>query len=860
MKRILSFFLIMAMVLTLWQSYTFAQEDICTIYVSTDGNDSNEGTFLSPLATFSAARDKIRELKNSGLEYSRGYVVNIRGGTYNMTESFELSSEDSGLEEAPIVYQAYDGEEVKVIGGIDIPSNYLSKVTDTEILNRIIEGSARDDIYCVQLSLLDIYDVGDDFFPGAYSYFDAALEAGLISKPNEMPMELFVNGAPMKLARYPNKGYCYIDTVVDKGYTGGSSSSISSNFEFAIADERIKKWIPSLSRGVLMYGYWRYDWADATVPIDYIDEDNLHIKSAVPSAFGVRNDAPFYVFNLIEELDSPGEYYIDKSSNILYLFPPSNMNDSNIVLSTLTAPMVNLVDVSNVRFNNIHFGCTRGSAISIRGGENNLIRGGSICNTAKMAVSISGINNGISDCHIFEVNGGISLSGGDLETVSEGQCYATNNHIERFSRISQTYTPAIKLGGVGNIATHNEIHDSPHEAVTFWGVKHKIMYNDIYNVVNSTDDAGAIYGGLDWVGRCHEIKYNYIHDIVNSIDGGSGVAAIYLDGGQCEIFVTDNVFANIDGYAVKIGGGRDNVVENNIFADCITAFYANDCMLTEVYPAGSLQTVHYPSLQTAPVYSKIWQKEFPKLYAMLQLPDEKKCLPEGNIYQNNLVFRSGLADLVGVAKEYIDVSGNYQTDDDPGFYNLDNGDYTIVDNSEIVSNLPNFISVPFGDMSRTEGKAVQILQNTIVMKLDNNYCLVHGKNTKQDTDQYVRPRKIEGVIYVPLRFLAEMFDADVDYNPDTGDVSVYQNGTALHISENVTILRKAGLYRNLKHEPILLHDRIMISIEDAEDLFSKTIEEYEDGLIFISEKGLFQSGENIKSELIRFINKKILLN
>ncbi len=60
------------------------------IHVATDGNDTNSGSADDPLATLAAARDASRREKPSG-----DSLVNIHSGDYLLTETFELTAEDS---------------------------------------------------------------------------------------------------------------------------------------------------------------------------------------------------------------------------------------------------------------------------------------------------------------------------------------------------------------------------------------------------------------------------------------------------------------------------------------------------------------------------------------------------------------------------------------------------------------------------------------------------------------------------------------------------------------------------------------------------------------------------------------------
>jgi len=101
-------------------------------FVSTDGSDTNPGTQAQPFATLQRARDTVRKLKQSSNLPHAGVTVWIEAGTYYLNEPLTLSGEDSGSENAPIVYRANAGEEVRIVGGLQVKG--FQPVTDPEIL------------------------------------------------------------------------------------------------------------------------------------------------------------------------------------------------------------------------------------------------------------------------------------------------------------------------------------------------------------------------------------------------------------------------------------------------------------------------------------------------------------------------------------------------------------------------------------------------------------------------------------------------------------------------------------------------------------------------------------------------------
>lgn len=82
------------------------------IYIAPNGNDDNDGSFNKPLATFDAARKKLRQI-NKNMQ-GNIYIV-FRGGEY--TEAIKMSPADSGNNGYQVVLKSYPGEQAVIYGG-----------------------------------------------------------------------------------------------------------------------------------------------------------------------------------------------------------------------------------------------------------------------------------------------------------------------------------------------------------------------------------------------------------------------------------------------------------------------------------------------------------------------------------------------------------------------------------------------------------------------------------------------------------------------------------------------------------------------------------------------------------------------
>lgn len=93
------------------------------IYISTTGNDNNNGTLENPLKTLEAARNKIRQLKELN-SFKTPINVYLRNGTYPLESTFILNNQDSGESDKIITYQAYNDEKPIIIGGLEVNLNW----------------------------------------------------------------------------------------------------------------------------------------------------------------------------------------------------------------------------------------------------------------------------------------------------------------------------------------------------------------------------------------------------------------------------------------------------------------------------------------------------------------------------------------------------------------------------------------------------------------------------------------------------------------------------------------------------------------------------------------------------------------
>ncbi len=847
-RKLIPLILVLALILPQAVSVYAADEGRAIIFVAPDGNDENAGTISSPLATPEGARDKIRELKKTGA-YPKGYTVYFRGGNYFRTKGFVLTAEDSGTEAAPVVYRNYQDETVTFVGGANLTGKDFEKLTDKELTSRIVDSAARDKIYYVDLKKYGIENIGSIPLPGAYTWGErnSAVAAS----------EVLFNGSGMTMARYPNTGNITIEKIIEKGYDTDIDNGLTREAPFVIEvnDDRMEKWTKAPKNSIGMFGFWKFDWADESILLGEFDTSTKRITSAWGSCFSLLPGRGLYVYNLIEELDVPGEYYVDYENSILYMYPPSDISKAKITLSIMEDRMVTFENTEYITLKNLDFIASRNNVIYMTGGHHNVVDSSEISFSASFAVIIeSGHDNIIKNSYIHDVNGGVQIDGGDFYTLTPANNMAINNHIERFSRITKTYTSALRVGGVGNKVAYNEVHDAPHLAVEFSGNNNEIEYNEIYNVLQSADDSSAIYGGISWVGRGTQIKYNYAHDFASDTSsGGVGVSFVYVDGGGCETYCVGNVVENLKGYAFKYNGGRDNITLNNIVINSGAGLELTDAMLTV-----NLDDRYYGALEKSDyVNGEAYKNAFPKLQEMLDDPEIRH--PKGNIYKNNLLVNTEYAKLQGIAQQYADITGNYKVDGNPGFYDMKNRDYTLKEDSEVFEKLPDFKPVPFSRMGRFDDLAEVRMYNTIVLKTDSPYSFVDGKKAQIDEEnENIVPIIQDSRTYVPLRFIAEALGYQVGFDKDTQTISVLGNNTNLELTVGSKNAKKNGEAIELENVAFIKEGRTLVPLREFSELFGKQVYWNPIGFISISDDAeLYDDNSEFDMHIVDYIAGKL---
>ena len=510
---------------------------------------------------------------------------------------------------------------------------------------------------------------------------------GYSGYPTNPWTDLYVAGQPMQLARWPNDSWLKIGDVIQGDINSENSSQPG---QFTYEGERPRTW-QSLD-DVWMFGAWGHLWEGTGVQVAAIDLDRHLISTKQRATYGFRSGYPYYFFNVLEELDQPGEWYLDRTQGVVYLFPPGSASDLQADFPVLSQEMVIMRDVDHVILERLTFELGRAEGVVIEGGSGVLLAGCTLRRFGTNGVIVrGGTEHGVLGCDIHTVGaGGIRMAGGDPESLTAGGHFVENCHIHDFSRIDRVYAPAVHLDGVGNRLSHNLIHESPHHALRIEGFEHTIELNEIHSVVYEYDDQAGIdiFGNPTYRGIV--IRNNFFHHIGSGYDV-AGQAGVRLDDFISSVLIYGNVFYRSAGGrfgGVQIHGGKDNIADNNLFVDCQAAFSFSPWGATR-WQRSVREFLSRATARGVPDISRPPLSErYPDLASMNEHADR-------NFLWRNLVVDCG--DFRRNDRGVNQLVDNHVVADDPGFADPERCDFTLGPDSPVYARFP-FRPIPFEEI------------------------------------------------------------------------------------------------------------------------------------------------------------------
>jgi len=573
-------------------------------------------------------RDEIRKLRSDPANADRHYTVLIEDGEYGI-KHIEFDERDFNM-----TYRSRDGGVI-LTGGLQLLPKDFTAVNAGAAAR--LPKSAREKVVQIDLTALGLgaEDWGKLYAFGAYT--TAAKYDGAVGP---LPCELFVDGKRQTLARYPN-GDAWLKTgrVLDNGdcqetYENGTTLSPGwpdlrdprgGTFEMdKKTAARVKNWRDDPD--IWVFGCFMWDWADMSTPVKSFDKAAGTLTTAHASSYGFGRHKNYYFYNVFEELDAPGEWYLDRDAGVLYLYPPEgDFENSRVDISLGTDMLIVGSGLENVSFVGLTLQGTRGDAM-VLSGNNITVDHCVVRNIAGSAITLNGYNNAVSNNEVYRVGKqGISIGGGDQTTLTPGNNKAVNNLVHDWPEVVMTYQGGINVSGTGNLVAHNEIYNSPHTAIFFNGNNNIVEYNLIHDVCLLTLDAGAIYGHNGGYVNTYGTVFrnNAIYNLGHLGGDGRGDRAnspnaIYLDGGCSGITMENNLIFNVPNNGLALNGGRELTARGNVLVNCgIGIEYSASqvkAVNAQAFEEGPGVNGRDPGPLAASAYqTPIWQAAFPNL-------------------------------------------------------------------------------------------------------------------------------------------------------------------------------------------------------------------------------------------------------
>jgi hypothetical protein len=333
--------LILSLVMVLSSLFTFTVSTTAvsaatqaTYYVSPTGSDSNPGTLEAPFQTLTKARDAVRTINNN---MTGDIYVYLRDGNYNITSTVTFGTQDSGTNGYRIYYQAYPGETpvlngaTKVTGWTQYSGNiYKAALNRSTKLRNLYVNDKRASMTSKTVTAQGGYGTYSiTAGQAAWAWTSGSASDGVRYNSTDIP-EIASNKDDLEIVN----GSTWNENIV-------------------------------CSRDVITSGNYR---------VLLMQQPYGAIAQTPGWGAGFVATGNHTIYNAFEFLNSPGQFYFDKTNKILYYYIRSG---ENMATADVEAPVVEkMIDISgtsttnrvkNITFEGITFANTDYSLVNVAG-------------------------------------------------------------------------------------------------------------------------------------------------------------------------------------------------------------------------------------------------------------------------------------------------------------------------------------------------------------------------------------------------------------------------------------------------------------------------------------------------------------
>ena len=374
--------------------------------------------------------------------------------------------------------------------------------------------------------------------------------------------------------------------VVPKDFEGGPPDLLSlSSAQYAA----IHDWTGA---EVNIFPAW--GWVNARMPVLGVDAEHHALQVNAHEQLWMNNR--FFIENVREALDSPGEWFLDRKANqVLYQARPGETPRTAIAptmdrLLTLAGDAQTGRWVESVRFSGLTFADTdytlggyyeqADSAIWMARARRCAFENCRFAHLGGYALRLeqNSTANAIVRCTMANLGGGGVILLGDTASQPTDNLIAAND-IHDCGRVYAHVAGVYVTTGSGNRIVHNRIARMPRYGVSLKSYavgnashNNAVEYNDLEDTNLETNDTGAIETlGRDMQDSGNTIRFNLIRRVVGLKVTTDGVLhtpfftwGIYLDDFSSGTTIEGNIVDGTVVGAVCIHNGKDNLIQNNI--------------------------------------------------------------------------------------------------------------------------------------------------------------------------------------------------------------------------------------------------------------------------------------------------------